>query len=130
MHDLLNETVQCSIFDSFEPIFTMIKMMIFLQFLFLFEIGNFPLKIGKKDTFWHWEYNQITAIKLAKNKPCFPRLFHSGIVFRLRWSISRLLRSYGHSQKIFLVLCFSSKFQICTPWRNDQNLIEPVIRYR
>ena len=39
----------------------------------------------------------------------FPKLFHSGIVFLLRWSIPRLLRSLGHSsidqkhsRKIFL----------------------------
>ena len=25
---------------------------------------------------------------------------------------------------------FSSKFQNCTPWRNDQNLIVPVLRER
>ena len=25
---------------------------------------------------------------------------------------------------------FSSKFQIGTPWRNDQNLIEPVLQER
>ena len=63
----------------------------------------------------------------------------------VRWSIPRLLRSTGHSrfsqkhnQKIFLVcfcFCFvlfffSSKFQICTPLRNDKNLIESVIEER
>ena len=26
--------------------------------------------MGKKDTFWHWEYNPITAIKSMENKPC------------------------------------------------------------
>ena len=64
---------------------------------------------------------------------------HSGIVFLFRWSIPRLLRSLRHSsfsqkhsRKFFLfffffllcfVLFFSSKFQIRTPWRNDQNLM-------
>ena len=50
---------------------TMIKMMTFLNFFFWFEIGNYPPTIGKKDTFWHWEYNPITAIKSTKNKPWF-----------------------------------------------------------
>ena len=45
------------------------KLMICFQKFLRHEIGNFPPKIGKKDTFWHWEYNRITAIKSAKNKP-------------------------------------------------------------
>ena len=62
-----------------------------------------------------------------------PGLFHSGIVFLLWLSIPRLLRSLGyssfskkHSRKIF----FSSKFQNQTPWRNDHNLIVPVLKER
>ena len=35
---------------------------------------------------------------------------------------------------LFLFFCFdfvfSSKFENCTPWRNDQNLIVPVLRER
>ena len=66
-----------------------------------------------------------------------PELFHSGMVFLLRWSIPRLLRSLGHSsfsqntaKRFFFffvlllffcyVLFFSSKFYIRTPWRNDR----------
>ena len=53
------------------------------------------------------------------------------IVFLLRWSIPRLLRSLGHSsfsQKHIRKIFFSSsKFQIRTLWRNDQNLIVPVL---
>ena len=63
-----------------------------------------------------------------------PQLVHSGMVFLLRWSISRLLRSLGHSSFsqntaerfffflfLFFVLFFSSsKFQIRTPKRNDR----------
>ena len=41
------------------------KSTIFLQFSFQLDIGNFPPKLGEKDTFWHWEYNRITAIKAA-----------------------------------------------------------------
>ena len=37
--------------------------------LLRFERGIFLRKLGKKDTFWHGEYNRITAIKSAKNKP-------------------------------------------------------------
>ena len=49
----------------------MIKVMIFLQFFFSdLKLGIFHRKLGKKDTFWHWEYNPITAIKSAKNKLC------------------------------------------------------------
>ena len=43
--------------DNFSSFFSDLKLGIFLQ------------KLGKKDTFWHWEYNPITAIKSAKNKP-------------------------------------------------------------
>ena len=49
-------------------------------------------------------------------------------------------RFLKHSRKIFcffvlflffcFVFVFSSKFQNCTPWRNDQNLIVPVLRER
>ena len=49
----------------------------------------------------------------------FPGLFHSGIVFLLWWSISRLLRSLGHSsfsqkhsRKIFLVVVFFFVFWV------------------
>ena len=62
-----------------------------------------------------------------------PELFHSGMVFLLWWSISRLLRSLGHSPssqntaKRFFLFCFLfcfvfvfSKFQIRTPWPNNR----------
>ena len=72
-----------------------------------------------------------------KNSFFLPGIFHSVIVFLLWWSFPRLLRSLwhssfsqNHSRKIFFLLFFSSKFQIRTPWRNDQNLIEPVIEER
>ena len=59
-----------------------------------------------------------------------PELFHSGMVFLLRWSIPRQLRSLWHSSFsqntaerfscfLFCFVVFSSKFQIRTPWRND-----------
>ena len=44
--------------------------MIFLQIFSDLKLGISLQKLGKKDTFWHWEYNPITAIKSAKNKPC------------------------------------------------------------
>ena len=50
--------------DNFKPSFTMII------FSWL-EIWNFPMKIGKKDTFGHWKYNRKMAIKSAKNKPWY-----------------------------------------------------------
>ena len=78
-----------------------------------------------------------------KNSFFFPRtIYLSGIVFLLRWSIPTLLRSLGYSSFsqntaerfffFFFFFCFFffSKFQIRTPWRNDQNLIEPVTRDR
>ena len=37
------------------------------------------------------------ALKNSSPPPPPPELFHSGIVFLLRWSIPRLLRSLGHS---------------------------------
>ena len=62
-----------------------------------------------------------------------PELFHSAMVFLLRWAIPSLLRSLGHSSFsqntaerffLFFFVClffsfYSSKFQIRTPWRND-----------
>ena len=62
-----------------------------------------------------------------------PKLFHSGMLFLLRWSIPRLLRSFWHSSFsqntverfflfvffcLFFLFCFASKFEICTPSRN------------
>ena len=41
--------------------------MIFLRSSLIWEFSS---KNWEKDTFWHWEYNPITATKLAKNKPC------------------------------------------------------------
>ena len=52
--------------QQFKPTFTMIKMMILL----CLKLGIFLQKLGKKDTFWHGEYNPITAIESTKNKPC------------------------------------------------------------
>ena len=57
-----------------------------------------------------------------------PELFHSGMVFLIRWSIPRVLRSLGRSSFsqntaencFFSFFFFSSKFQIRTPWRNDR----------
>ena len=50
-------TVLSQLYDDFSSnFFSDLKLGIFLQ------------KLEKKDTFWHWEYNPITAIKSAKNK--------------------------------------------------------------
>ena len=38
------------------------------QFFFHLKLGICSKNWGK-DNFWHWEFNRITAIKLAKNKP-------------------------------------------------------------
>ena len=83
-------------------------------------------------------YCRYQTYSYALKNSFFPELFQSGMVFLLRWSNPRLLRSLGHSsfsqkhsRKIFLVYCFflffffllcffSSKFQIRTPWRNDR----------
>ena len=54
--------------NNFKLTFTRQKTIICGTF-FQLEFGNFPPKIGKKDTIWCWEYNRITAIKSAKNKP-------------------------------------------------------------
>ena len=62
-----------------------------------------------------------TYIDALKNS-FSPELFHSGMVFLLRWSIPRLLRSFGHSsfsqkhsRKIFLVCCFVLFFVLFFP---------------
>ena len=47
----------------------MTKQRLFLELFANLKLGVFLRKLGKKDTFWHWEYNRITAIKSAKNKP-------------------------------------------------------------
>ena len=58
------------------------------------------------------QYCRYQTYSDALKNSFFPGLFRSGIIFLLRWSISRLLRSLGHSsfsqkhsRKIFLV-CF------------------------
>ena len=75
------------------------------------------------------QYCRYQTYSDAPKNSFFPVLFHRGIVFLLRWSVPRLLRSLGHSsfsqkhsRKIFLVffVFFFSKFQICTPWCTDQ----------
>ena len=61
-------------------------------------------------------------------KNCFSLgLFHSGIIFLLRWSIPRLLRSLGHSpfsqkhsRKIFLVFFFVFLFCFCFFLQNSK----------
>ena len=30
------------------------------------KLGIFLQKLGKKDTFWHWEYNPVMAIKFGQ----------------------------------------------------------------
>ena len=59
------------------------------------------------------QYCRYRTYSDALKNSFFPGLFHSGIFFLLRWSISRLLRSLGHSpfsqkhsRKIFLVFVF------------------------
>ena len=90
------------------------------------------------------QYCRYQKYSDALNTSFSPGLFHSGMVFLLRWSIPRLLRSLGHSSfsqkhslRFFLfffffffsfLFCFvfSSKFKIRTPWcrSNDEHLIE------
>ena len=59
------------------------------------------------------EYCRYQIYSDALKNSFFPKLFHSGIVLLLQWSIPRLLRSLGHSsfsqkpsRKIFLVFFF------------------------
>ena len=44
--------------------------------------------------------------------------------------LSNLAKILQNAERFCFVLFFSSKFQIRTPWRNDQNLIEPVLQKR
>ena len=50
------------------------KMAIFCYFFsrfFLFlELGIFLFKLGKKHTFWHWEHDRISVVKMGQKKPC------------------------------------------------------------
>ena len=61
------------------------------------------------------QYCRYQTYSDARLKNSFfpPELFHSGIVFLLRWSIPRLLRSLGHSSfsKKTAERFFSSKIQ-------------------
>ena len=43
------------------------------------------------------QYCRYQTYSDAVKNSFFPELFHSGMVFPLRWSIPRLLRSLGHS---------------------------------
>ena len=46
-------------FVIFSPVF----------FLFL-ELGIFLFKLGKKHTFWHWEQDRISVVKMGQKNPC------------------------------------------------------------
>ena len=35
-----------------------------------FQIGIFCLELGKKHTFWHWEWGRISAPKSGDREPC------------------------------------------------------------
>ena len=82
------------------------------------------------------QYCRYQTYSDALKNSFFPELFQSGMVFLLRWSIPRLLKSLGHSPfqntaerfilfffVLFLFFClfcfvlfsFYSKFQIRTP---------------
>ena len=38
---------------------------------FFFKLGIFCLELGKKHTFWHWEWGRISAPKSGDREPCF-----------------------------------------------------------
>ena len=73
------------------------------------------------------QYRRYQTYSDAMKNSFSPKLFHNGMVFLLRWSIHRLLRSLGHSsfskkhsRNIFLVFCClffiilqNSKFELC-----------------
>ena len=46
------------------------KKKIFFFFFFCCQIGNFFLELGKKHTFWHWEWGRISAPKSGDREPC------------------------------------------------------------
>ena len=39
-------------------------------FFFFFKLGIFCLELGKKHTFWHWEWGRISAPKSGDREPC------------------------------------------------------------
>ena len=38
--------------------------------IFFFKLGIFCLEMGKKHTFWHWEWGRISAPKSGDGEPC------------------------------------------------------------
>ena len=81
------------------------KWMICFRIFSRLEIGNFPQKIGKKDTFWHWDYNRITAIKSAKNKPCNGLENICNFTFFLTFLVDKTL--------VILSVCICMPFLVC-----------------
>ena len=43
---------------------------IFLNQTFLVRLGIFHLELGKKHTFWHWEWGRISAPNFGDREPC------------------------------------------------------------
>ena len=74
------------------------------------------------------QYCRYQTYSAALNNSFSPELFHSGMVFLLRWSNSRLLRSLGHSSirqntadRFFLFACFVSVFFVFVFFFKFQN---------
>ena len=52
-------------FDSLASAKTMKTFNFMTEFFTIYQLGIFRLKLGKKDTFWHWEWGPISGPDLA-----------------------------------------------------------------
>ena len=50
------------------------------KIFFFFRLGIFCLELGKKHTFWHWEWGRISAPKSGDREPC---LLNTTINFKI-----------------------------------------------
>ena len=64
----------CSVFILYEIKVEKKKKTVFFFFFFFFfvvNLGIFCLELGKKHTFWHWEWGRISAPKSGDREPWF-----------------------------------------------------------
>ena len=56
------------------------KFFFFFFFFFFVKLGIFCLELGKKHTFWHWEWGRISAPKSGDREPCELCKYKTGAV--------------------------------------------------
>ena len=70
----LKKTIPNAYFSSFRwfSIYLTTTPDIFLNQTYLVKLGIFHLELGKKHTFWLWEWGRISAPNFGDREPCYP----------------------------------------------------------